>query len=139
MRSDLNIQEMNDCLTWNGFIKCGSRLVLDIEDLTPETDYDFLIYEEQTGLHDALKNLGFIYNPFPANYKDEATIGIYSKKIGTVNFQVTVKKNEYRKVIENLWDYLCNNPEEFKTKFWKRNSTREEIKDRINRYYAALM
>lgn len=140
MRTDLNIQEMYDTLI-SHVPQCGSRYVLSyshLDELRHDTDYDFYVSSTDKENIDLLKQLGFEYFPFPQQYNDVASIGLYSKVVNGIRFEVVMKRPEYMKALETLWSHLANNPVVFKNHFWKRNSHRDQIRDRINKFLESL-
>lgn len=122
---------------------CGSRSVLENMDLDPNTDYDFFISQsEQSSFKEFLMNTisnDHEYLEFPPSYRGIDTIGLYRIREGDINFEITVKRDEYIHAIHKMWNVLQSDPELFERKFWKKKVQRKDIQKNIQNLLELFM
>ena len=127
------------------FIHTGSRSVLPEEDLSWNTDYDFIAIDNANN-RKYLESLGFDMNgPDQAHYFDIATSGIYYW-VGPDEreIQVVLKDPMHWEHVIEFWELLRSNPKFYKKYFWKssgkwensvnKRHTMTMISDNINRF-----
>jgi hypothetical protein len=103
----------------------GSRGVLPVGELKPDTDYDFIGINNPANVA-YLYSLGFKeHGKTHEHYFDVSTEAIfYFSRDGLVNesdIQVVLKKPSYWNVVNKFWDILQKNPNMYRKSFWKSN------------------
>jgi hypothetical protein len=103
------------------FKMCGSRYVLDSEQLKPETDWDF--WGESTNQNEILLAvMGFHRKIIDETYMDKTTesVWVVHDFVGNpLPIQVVLKSSEYIGKLDRFWYYLKSNPSTYKEVFWK--------------------
>lgn len=134
----LNSVELIEFLTDNANL-CGSRFMISPYELSKDTDYDFYVYEsEEEELLLELKRIGVFPNKHQAlsgSYTDGITIQLYKFFIDNIIIELTIKKDEYRKPLQQFWNKMKRDPDLYRQKYWKKNSSAEIVMKNFKEYF----
>lgn len=120
------------------FMLVGSRAIFPREQLTPETDYDFVGESTQENIAWINSQAFYDKNIICSGYMDDATTHVFQHMNGMI--QVTLKSSEYWNAVNRMWVIFLQNPTLFKKYFWKSYqptkdfypTSQNQVRERIN-------